>query len=199
MRELTERQRVVLKSIERFVEEHGIPPTLRELAEMLSISSAGVSGHLDVLEKKGYIQRSSHGSRNIHLTTKARTVSIPILGMVPAGLPVVSEQNEEDSLILDRVMVGDREMFAVRVRGDSMIERHIADGDYVLIDPMREAKDGDVVVALLNGEVTVKVLSLKDKESYLVPANNKMSPIRVGPLDDFRIIGVVVGLYRRLR
>ncbi len=197
VRDLTQRQKIVLDRIRQFINEYGIPPTLRELAELLSISSAAVAGHLDLLERKGYIHRSSHGSRNIHLTPKAQTVTIPVVGFAPAGVPVISDQNEEDPLILDRVMVGERQVFAVKVRGESMIERHITDGDYVLVEPSVDAKRGDIVVALLNGEVTVKILDIKNNMPILVPANSKMSPIPVKQGDDFRIIGVVVGIYRR--
>jgi repressor LexA len=201
---LTARQQQMLEYIEEVVTTTGVPPSIRQIGEALGISSTnGVRSHLKALEKKGYIHRSLRTSRGIAMLDRMRRVTasalqeaveIPILGRVTAGLPILAVENRDGNLQLDPSLVKGRDTFALRVEGDSMVEAGILDGDYVLVRPQPSAENGDIVVALLEGdEVTVKRFYREASGFRLQPENARMAPMRV---PDVHICGKVTGLVR---
>lgn len=200
---LTERQERLLRIIETSVTKRGYVPTLQEMANAMDIASLqGVKDHLVALERKGYLRRTPGRRRAIEVTHPITPIigSIPILGRVAAGRPLLAVENREGALSLDNSLLGNGSHFALRVQGDSMIEAGIQEGDYVIVRQQDSATPGDVVVALLGEEVTVKRLRKKGSTLFLEAANPAYEPIPLtgtSPLP--QILGVVVGQYRTLR
>ena len=200
---LTKRQAAILEFIIDSIREQGHPPTIAEIGEKFGISSTnGVNDHLIALGKKGYIERSSK-ARGIYVTPKAAAglyqsdaVMIPLVGQVAAGLPVLAEENIEEYIAVGG-SVASPDAFCLRVRGDSMIEDGMLDGDIIVVDQRKRAKAGDVVVALIEDETTVKRFFPHGAMVELRPANAAMKPISV-PSRDVSIQGVVVALQRTL-
>jgi repressor LexA len=199
---LTRRQEAILKFIVESIRDHGYPPTIAEIGVEFGISSTnGVNDHLIALEKKGYITRNSK-ARGIHVTDKAaaglyesRVGVVPLLGRVAAGSPNLAEENVEDFVPVSADMAR-RARYCLRVHGDSMIEDGILDGDIVIVEDRKELKQGDVVVALVGDEATVKHFHPRGELIELRPANQSMTPLLV-PAAEVQIQGVVVGLQRR--
>jgi repressor LexA len=200
---ITKRQREVLQFIIDSIRDRGLPPTISEICEEFNISSTnGASDHLTALEKKGYIERTSKAARSIRLTPKASTViyhgraaTAPLVGQVAAGYPILAEENIEDHIPVDSDLA-ERGAFCLGVRGDSMIEAGIFDGDIVVVDPSRRAREGDVVVALVEDDATVKYYHPKGHDIELRPANAAMEPI-MAPASSVHIQGVVAALQRK--
>lgn len=201
---LTARQQEILDYIEQLVRTTGYPPSIRQIGTALGISSTnGVRAHLTALEKKGYIHRSLRTSRGIAMldrvkrvisATTQEAVSIPILGRVTAGMPILAVENHDGHLTLDPSLVKGDDVFALRVEGDSMIEAGILDGDYVLVRPQQGANNGDIVVALLeDDEVTVKRFYREADGIRLQPENARLAPLCV---PDVSICGKVTGVIR---
>jgi repressor LexA len=199
---LTARQERLLRIIEKSVAQRGYAPTLQEMAQAMGIASVqGVKDHLAALERKGYLQRSPGRRRAITVTQPLLPVEgrVPILGRVAAGKPLLAVENQEGSLSLNADLLGTGAHFALRVQGDSMIEAGIEDGDHVIVRQQDTANPGDIVVALLGEEVTVKRLRKKDAALFLEAANVAYPPIPLTRHSSSpRILGVVVGLYRKL-
>lgn len=201
-KQLTARQREVIEAIQSFIAANGYGPSIRELGPMLGIASLrGVTIHLDALEKKGWITRESK-SRSIRvLGPSAAPVpgrSVPILGTIAAGVPLLAIENVESQLTVPPQMAsGADEVFALRVRGDSMIGDHIADGDIIIVRKQDSAEHGKIVAALIGDEATVKRLDLRSNPPRLLPANENYRPIEMTP-DDSRILGQVIGLMRSI-
>lgn len=210
---LTDRQEEILNFIRQFTNETGYPPTLREIGKHFQISSTfGVKRHLEALVKKGFINIESNASRGISFIKKNDDelisgvmkddnlfVKIPILGRVAAGLPINAVENLEGSLVVDPSFLKKvEEAFALRVKGDSMINVGINDKDLVIVSPKEQAKNGDIVVAMLNDEATVKKFENVNNKIRLIPENNSYQPIDVKSSDDFRLIGKVKGVVRWL-
>jgi len=190
---MNERAREILQFIRTFTRERGYPPTIREIGKSFGISSTnGVRYHLAILEREGRLSRRSRISRG---TTTSADV-IPILGRVAAGEPVLAEQNFEGNLEPSQIFGDPHGLFALRVRGDSMIEAGIFSGDYVIVRQQDRASSGDMVVALLDDEATVKYYRPREERVELVPANAKYAPIVVEPGAEFRILGIVRGVVR---
>jgi len=213
MRGLTGRQRQLLEFIAGHIRENGYPPTLREMAAELGVRSPnGVNDHLKALERKGYILRQAGPkSRAISLARpvlppaaagdERDTIEVPLLGRVAAGLPVLAEENFERRLHIDAgLLPASGRVFALRVHGDSMVGRGILDGDIVLVRAQSTAHSGDVVVALVDGEATVKTLRRNRQVVVLEPANPDFAPIVLDghQARNTTIVGVVVGLWRRI-
>jgi repressor LexA len=216
MEELTERQREILSFIVRETESRGFPPTIREIGEQMDIRSTnGVNDHLKALKKKGYLLRGEQQSRSLVPTKRARLVlglgpkrdaslvEVPLLGKVAAGAPLLATENMEDSVRIDSFLLGGggREVFALRVKGESMIEDGIYDGDYLFVRKAPSATPGEIVVALIEDEATVKRFYPEGDRIRFQPANRTMKPIYVQK-SEFRstmILGVVIGVYRQLR
>ena len=196
--ELTERQRQILRFIADYKARHGASPTLREIAQHLKIYLRGVQYHLERLERAGYLTRTRKRSRAIELRQEQRAALTPLLGRVAAGKPVLSEENIEASVPLPREWTGSGETFLLKVQGDSMRDAHIFDGDLVLVKVQREALPGEIVVAMVEDEVTVKRFQMEDKTVVLRPENEDFAPIRIGKEQRFRILGKVIGVFRKL-
>jgi repressor LexA len=201
--DLTERQREVLDFISGSINRCGYPPTLREIGSHFGIRSTnGVNDHLRALEKKGYLHREDLKSRALRpIMASSQTVDVPVLGKVAAGQPLLAVRNYEDTVKVDRFFIGQsREVFALRVKGDSMIEDGILDGDYVFVRKQLQADPGEVVVAMIGDEATVKRYYPEGDSIRFQPANASMQPIVVRKRDfrSVNLIGVVIGVYRRL-
>jgi repressor LexA len=212
MQGLTKRQSQTLDFIRRSINERGYPPTLREIGEHMGIRSTnGVNDHLRALERKGYLRREDMKSRALKLVEAAETstpvpidddmIEVQVLGRVAAGLPVLAEENIIDTVRIDRLLVrGGREIFGLRVTGDSMIEAGILSGDYVFVRKQSLAERGDIVVALIGDDATIKYYYPEREYVRFQPANAQMAPILVRATD-FRstmLLGKVVGVYRRI-
>lgn len=192
---LTRRQREVLSAIERFAAASGYPPTLRELAAALGISGiSAVKKHLDAIAAKGYISRDRR-ARAISVR-RARSVSVPVLGRVAAGRPLLAEDNLEGAIAIDRDAIRGGQYFFLRVQGDSMRDGGILDGDYVLVRVQPQAEDGAVVVALIDDAATVKRLRQRGALIELRADNAAYAPIRVTRSETLRVLGRVVGVVR---
>jgi repressor LexA len=200
-KELTARQRKILEYIRAQVIDRGHPPTIREIGEHFGISSTnGVRTHIAALIKKGFIRKQQYISRGIELVSEvSREVSrVPLVGSVPAGAPIDAVENIENELALDQTFLPRGEAFSLRVSGDSMKGAGILDGDLVIVKKQSTADRGDIVVAILNGEATVKRYMPTSRQIQLVPENEAFQPIVVsGKSREFRIAGKVVGLLRR--
>lgn len=201
---ITNRQKEILDFIQDYVDFNGYPPTYREIGKHFNIvSTFGVKRHIDALRKKGYLSSESGASRTLSLivdNTRERSkaiIDIPIVGRVAAGAPILAEENIEGNLSLDKNLVGNRtDCFGLKVRGDSMINAGILEGDLVIIQPQREAQNGDIIVALLHDEATMKRFRLENNKIYLIPENDNYEPIVIDNPEEFTIIGKVVGVFR---
>jgi repressor LexA len=217
MQGLTKRQEQTLDFIRQSIEDRGYPPTLREIGEHMGIRSTnGVNDHLRALERKGYLTREDMKSRALKLVedqlaasssppaklnAEEDLIEVRVLGRVAAGLPLYAEENVIDTVRVDRMLVrGGREVFGLRVTGDSMIEAGILSGDYIFVKKQSTADRGDIVVALIGDEATVKYFFPERDYVRFQPANAQMAPILVRA-SDFKstmLLGKVVGVYRRL-
>jgi repressor LexA len=196
---LNERSRKILTFIQRFAREKGYPPTIREIGEAFGITSTnGVRYYLTLLEKAGHLKRSSRISRGIGPTSPPGAPGIPILGRVAAGRPILAEENHEGTLEPIEMFGDPAGLFALKVRGDSMIEAGIMAGDYVVVRHQDRANAGEIVVALVGEEATVKYYRPREDSVELVPANPKYEPIVVAEESDFRILGTVRGVIRTI-
>jgi len=227
MHALTDRQLEVLRFIARQIDEAGYPPTIREIGEALDIRSTnGVNDHLKALERKGYLTRDPAKSRALIPTSAARgvlgeasrpanvvslhkgaartggrLVEIPIVGRVAAGQPILAQERIEDTVQVDSFLLGtNKKVYGLRVQGDSMIGDGILPGDYLFVKKQLDAEDGEIVVAMIDDEATVKRVYFEGDRVRFQPSNPRMAPIYVRQ-SDFRstmILGVVVGIYRKL-
>jgi repressor LexA len=227
MHGLTERQMEVLRFIARQIDDAGYPPTIREIGEALDIRSTnGVNDHLKALERKGYLTRDPAKSRALIPTSAARgalgdgsrpgnvvpihrsgarasgrLVEIPIVGRVAAGQPILAQERIEDTVQVDSFLLGtNKKVYGLRVQGDSMIGDGILPGDYLFVKKQLDAEDGEIVVAMIDDEATVKRVYFEGDRVRFQPSNPRMAPIYVRQ-SDFRstmILGVVVGIYRKL-
>jgi repressor LexA len=202
---LTDRQREILDFITRSIAKRGYPPTLREIGSHFGIKSTnGVNDHLRALEKKGYLHREDLKSRALRpiVSTGAQAVEVPILGRVAAGQPLLATRNYDDTVKVDRFFIGEnREVFALRVKGESMIEDGIFDGDYVFVKKQLQANAGETVVVMIEDEATVKKYYPEGETIRFQPANAAMQPILVRKRDfkSVNILGIVIGVYRKLQ
>ena len=202
--ELTRNQRKVLDFLKSYIKKKGFPPTLREIASHFGLRGPRAPQKtLAILERKGYLRKVPGGSRAIEiqgmLPALGRTLSLPIIGRVRAGEPLLAVENIEGHLNLDRSLVSSEDVFLLRVQGDSMIEAHIQDGDFALIKPQRDAENGEIVVALIEDEATIKRIFKKRDWIRLEPANPRVEPIVVRKGEKkVTIVGKVVGIFRKI-
>jgi repressor LexA len=198
MDQLTKRQTEFLLLLRKFVRERGYPPTVRELVSLTGRkSTAGVQKLLKALERKGYIKKAPGRSRGIVLLGGVQAIWVPLVGCVVAGAPVLSEEHIEGYCALDESVVPEGS-FLLRVQGDSMIGDHIQDGDLILAKPQPRAEDGAIIVAMVDGETTVKRLRLRADGMQLVPSNPALKPFSIREDEQLRIIGTVVAIFRFL-
>ena len=199
---LTKRQREILSFLTAYTEENGYAPSFEEIASRFNYNSlATVHEHLTNLERKGYIRRSFNESRAIEILPSeayARSVELPLLGLVAAGSPIEALTHNESIAVPDSFLRRGGSHYVLRVRGDSMIDDHIEDGDFVVVNERHAADNGEMVIALIdNASATVKrYYRERDGRIRLQPANDTMQPLVVHE-DDVRIQGVVVGVLRR--
>ena len=212
--ELTDRQREIFEYIQDRIKVWGYPPTIREIGEHLGIRSTnGVADHLKALKRKGYLNHEERKSRALTPVKQGKTtvvraigfqgrgIAVPILGRVAAGEPILAEEHAEGSVVVDSVLLGDgRKVFALKVVGDSMIDDGILNGDYIFVRKRSHADPGDIVVVIIENEATVKRFYPEGDTIRLQPANPSLRPIYINRKDfkEIQIVGVVVGIYRRL-
>ena len=196
---LTPRQRETFAWVKAFIRDHGMPPTVREIGDAFGIKSSSVFHLLKELERKGYLERGGLGARSLIVKGRKRVpcgcVAVPIVGRIPAGRPVEAIEHETGTLHVNKELLRGRGGFALQVVGDSMVDAGILDGDYVIIRKQETAEDGDVVVALIEDEATLKRFHREDDGVRLEPANSRMQPIHVRT-GEFRIQGKLVAVHR---
>ena len=200
---LTPRQLKILSVIKTAVEDQGYPPSMREIGQAAGLSStASVTYQLQILEEKGWIRRDASRGRAIEITLPGqdgeaapqdKTRLIPLVGRIAAGNPILAEQEVEEVLPLPESIVGKGDLFLLQVKGDSMIDLAICDGDFVVIRTQKDAQKGEIVAAMIDGEATVKTWSKKDGHYWLLPANDNYAPI---PADEAVILGKVTAVLR---
>ena len=198
---LTKRQREILDYLQDFIQQHGYAPSLEEIGRRFGLSSlATVHKHLTNLQEKGFIKRAWNRSRSVEMiptNSGGRAVDLPLLGYVAAGSPIEAVATNE-TIAVPEDLVGRRDTYVLRVRGNSMIDEQICDGDFVIVEDRKTAQNGETVVALLSGsDVTLKKLYRENGRVRLQPANPTMQPIFVDP-DQLQVQGVVVGVMRKI-
>jgi repressor LexA len=197
---LTKRQREILDYLNDFIQQHGYAPSLEEIGRRFGLSSlATVHKHLTNLQEKGFIKRAWNRSRSVEVVPTrmtGRAVEVPLLGYVAAGLPIEAVASA-DTITIPEDLVGPRDTYVLRVKGDSMIDEQIRDGDFVVVEDRKSANNGEMVIALLSGaDVTLKKFYRENGRVRLQPANPTMQPIFV-EADRVQIQGVVVGVMRK--
>jgi repressor LexA len=204
-KELTPVQEKVFNFLKDHLQKKGFPPTLREIASHFGLQGPKAPQKtLSILERKGYIHKAPGGSRAIEIlghpsVRLTRILPIPIVGRVQAGEPILAVENIEGYISLDRSIASSEDVFLLRVQGDSMIDAHIQDGDFALVKPQPNAENGEIVVALIEDEATIKRIFQKRDLIRLEPANPKMEPIVVKKGEKkVAIVGKVIGIFRKL-
>jgi len=203
---LTPRQTKILLAIKEAMETNGYPPSMREIGEAAGLSSpSSVKYQLEALESKGWIRRDPSRGRALEVLTPGderfedikpeRTHNVPLVGRIAAGGPILAEQNVEEVFPLPASLVGEGELFMLKVVGDSMIDAAICDGDFVVIRSQKDANKGEIVAAMIDGEATVKTFSKKSGQIWLLPANDSYQPIDGNQAE---ILGVVTAVLRSL-
>lgn len=200
--DLSHRQTDILEFIKRVIRQKGYPPSVREIGDAVGLmSSSTVHGHLQTLEEKGYIRRDATKPRAIEILDSSsdvndkKTVHVPIIGRVTAGQPILAQENIEDTFPLSADMVNSDSVFMLRVKGESMIEAGILDGDLILVRQQNVARNGEIVVALIGDEATVKRFYREKTLVRLQPENSMMEPIYS---QDVTVLGKVIGVFRLL-
>ena len=199
--ELSAVQRKMLAELQTFIAKHGYPPTVGELAEKLERTKASIHGTLDKLITKGFIRRTHGKARSIEIIRTPRAnvidvVAVPMLGNIPAGAPISTEESRSDAIYVQADVVGDAPCFALSVTGDSMEEADILAGDIVVVRQQPLAEHGEIVVASIDGEVTLKRLSIRDGNIRLMPENKSYKPIEITPECELKILGRVIATRR---
>ena len=203
---LTPRQTKILLAIKEAMETNGYPPSMREIGEAAGLSSpSSVKYQLEALEAKGWIRRDPSRGRALEVLTPGderfedikpgRTHNVPLVGRIAAGGPILAEQNVEEVFPLPASLVGEGDLFMLKVVGDSMIDAAICDGDFVVIRSQKDANKGEIVAAMIDGEATVKTFSKKSGQIWLLPANDSYQPIDGNQAE---ILGVVTAVLRSL-
>ena len=200
---ITEKQKEILEYIKETILSKGYPPAVREICEAVHLkSTSSVHSHLESLEKNGYIRRDPTKPRTIEILdddfalTRREVVNVPIVGTVAAGTPILAQENIEEYFPIPVVMLPNKEIFMLRVKGDSMIEAGILNNDNVIVEKQPTAENGDVVVALIDDSATVKTFYKENGHYRLQPQNRTMDPIIV---NDVEILGKVIGVFRMMK
>jgi repressor LexA len=204
--ELTARQITILNFIKTATESQGYAPSMREIGEAAGLNSpASVSYQLDILQKKGLIRRDAERGRAMEVILPEsmtgegahadKTRFIPLVGSIAAGVPITADQQVEETFPLPESLVGKGDLFMLKVKGESMIDAAICDGDYVVIRQQKDASNGDIVAAMIDGEATVKTFSRKGGHIWLLPANDNFAPIDG---DNCEVLGIVTAVLRSL-
>lgn len=198
-KELTDKQAKIFGFIKESIRESGFPPTVREIGERFSITVKGAYDHLKAIEKKEYIRCNQNKSRAIEVLKERdefgnpNTITIPLIGRIAAGSPIIAEENIEEHLSFPSSAFGSGEYFALNVHGNSMLEKGILDGDIAIIKKQNSANNGDIVAAMIGEEATLKIFKRNNKNITLHPANPAYKPI----INDFVILGTLTGIFRK--
>lgn len=197
---LTQLEKRVYHYMIDFLAENTYQPSIREIARRFRIKSTKtVSDLLHSLETKGYIQREESRSRGVRIlgfSANGNTQPVPYYGQIHAGEPTLLPEHRAGFITMDRRFIAGEDTFFLKVKGDSMVGRAILDGDYVMISPSAAPKDGDIIGARLGSETTIKTLRQSEASTTLEPANPNEQSIQIGPHDDFKVLGVVTGVFR---
>ncbi|MCP4133796.1 MAG: transcriptional repressor LexA [bacterium] len=198
-KKLTEKQNLILNFIKDSIRDLGYPPTVREIGDEFSITVKGAYDHVKAIEKKGFIRTEQNKSRAIVVLDgdnfiPTNAINIPLVGRIAAGSPILAEENIEEYLSFPKTMFGNGDFFALQVRGDSMMEGGIFDGDLAIIKKQETANNGDIVAALIDEEATLKTFKMKGTKIHLIPENQAYSPIVV---DDVTILGTLSAVMRQ--
>lgn len=201
--DLTNRQTEILSFLKSYAERYNLPPTIREISNEFAISPTTAFRHLKVLKRKGEIRQANRGSRSFEVDPwkekdSLKVVRVPILGRVSAGVPLLTEENFEGFLIIEKFLFQQTPLFGLRIRGDSMTGAGILNGDYVIAVSQPQAENGDIVIACLYNEFTVKRLRFKNKKWWLTPENSRYKSI-VLDTETLQIQGKVVGVQRIIK
>ena len=195
-------QQRILDYIKSEIQTKGYPPSVREIAQAVGLKSTStVHGHLQRLEKRGLLHRDAMKPRAMEVTgdpnfVRNNSTAVPVLGRVTAGLPILAEENLDEYVAIPEIMLGEGEHFILLVRGDSMIEAGILDGDYIVVKKCSDALNGEIVVAMIDDSATVKRFYKEDGHFRLQPENSSMDPIYA---DEVTVLGKVVSLYRLVK
>jgi repressor LexA len=201
VKDLTKRQREIFDFISRYLKDHGYPPTVREIGKAVGLtSSSTVHAHLSKLETLGVVKRDPSKPRALEVMVQrakkaVRPTGLPLVGQVAAGEPILAEENIEEYLEVPDIVGGEDGDYVLRVRGESMKDAGILEGDFVVVHPTETARDGEIIVALLGDEATVKRFFREKDQIRLQPENKSMKPIRTR---EATILGRVVGVFRRV-
>ena len=200
---ITDKQREILEYIKNEILNRGFPPSVREICEAVKLkSTSSVHAHLETLEKNGYIRRDPTKPRTIEILDdnfnllRREMVNVPVVGVVTAGQPILAVENIESYFPVPAEMMPNKQCFILHVKGESMVNAGILDGDQVLVQQQPDAENGEIVVALLGEDATVKRFYKEDGYYRLQPENDTMDPIIVNQDEDFQILGKVVGVFR---
>ena len=193
----SDRQHTILTVMREWIEQHGYPPTVREIGASVGLAPSSVDHHLKALERQGLLRREARGPRAVDIRRVVPDVAIdvPLVGAIAAGRPILAEENIEDYVPVPELAGGAVGEYLLRIRGDSMKDAGILEGDYVVVRPQDTARNGDIVVALLGEEATVKRFFREDGHVRLQPENDAMEPIRS---TEVKLLGRVVGLLRSI-
>jgi len=199
---LTDKQQAILNFINEYIAEHQYPPSVREIGKHFGIYPATVQDHISAIERKGFLQKKRFQSRTLSVSRASRPGGIPVVGTVAAGVPILAQENIEDIVHLPERWASTGS-FLLKVKGDSMVGAHILDGDYVLVQPQQSARDGEIVVALIGDEATVKRFYRTPKGIALKAENSGFKTIEVSTEDaaarGFQIVGLVSGVMRLMK
>jgi repressor LexA len=199
---LTDKQQAILDFINDYIAEHQYPPSVREIGKHFGIYPATVQDHISAIERKGFLQKKRFQSRTLSVSRTSRPGGVPIVGTVAAGVPILAQENIEDVVHFPERWATTGS-FLLKIKGDSMVGAHILDGDYVLVHPQKDARDGEIVVALIGDEATVKRLFKTPKGVTLKAENPKFKDLQVSTEDaaarGFQIVGSVAGVMRLMK
>ncbi|MBF0395738.1 MAG: transcriptional repressor LexA [Desulfobacterales bacterium] len=197
---ITEPQKKTLKAISEYIEQMGYPPTVKELGDVLGISHASAHAQVNYMIKNGYLKRDGNKARGLSIVRRpddaniAELIPIPIVGDVTAGKPILATENFIGEVLVEYKIIRNAPCFALKIKGESMVDAGIKEGDLIIVRQQPLAENGDIVVALIGDEATVKRLYIRDNHIELRPANKQFKSILVNPQDELRILGKVVAI-----
>jgi repressor LexA len=199
MKDLTEKQRRILEFLKEYAKNHGYPPTVREIGAHFKFLWAAARGHLQALQRKGFIKLNPSKSRGIEIPglMPATASMVPVAGKIRAGKPILAREDVDTHILVDKSLFPHQDAFSLRITGDSMVEAGIFDGDYVIVKPQKTIENGEIGVVLIEDEATVKRVYIKNEKIILKPENRRMQSTKHNP-DEVSIIGRVVGVIRKL-
>ncbi len=199
MKELTDKQKLILDFLMEYTKNHGYPPTVREIGNHFRFLWTAARGHLQALERKGFIRINPSKSRSIEIPSfkPATGFMLPVAGKIRAGKPILATEDIDAHILVDKSLFPHADSFSLKVTGDSMVEAGILDRDYVVVRPQKTIENGEIGVVLIDDEATVKRVFREKKKIILKPENRNMQPTRHNP-DEVTIIGKVVGVIRKL-